>query len=398
VYLVEGDCGERVLALYGRDGRPAESDPTVLRALLAGAIEGFSVECRAPAPHPVAVDQVGSGPRGDVFEASAPPYGRLHVKVMRRLPGHMRESLYLGYLSSQGFPLAPRLICRVAVEGSDYIVVSESVEGEPLAHIFVEAAARSIQGEAIVPPEASSLGYALAYLHSIAARCAEPWCRPRASTVEDAERWLSRLKGRAAMLRRMASSLPRDEAMQVSEAADALEGIWEEMRRDLRSSLSGRTMMAVHGDFHLYQVFRGPGGRLVITDFEGEPSREPADPMELEPPERDFAALARSLDYARALAYMAARGSDAWEAAREAKRILSRWLEAVLRAVAAAYRAAGGLGALGVHAAFWLAERASYEAVYELKYSTGLHPIPLEAIIRMWEGSDDVSKTVEALS
>ena len=39
---------------------------------------------------------------------------------------------------------------------------------------------------------------------------------------------------------------------------------------------------------------------------------------------------------------------------------------------------------------FWLVERASYEAVYELRAGTGLHHIPLNAILRINEGKDPV--------
>ena len=91
---------------------------------------------------------------------------------------------------------------------------------------------------------------------------------------------------------------------------------------------------------------------------------------------------------------MAARGVDAWEAAVQAPSILSQWLDAVVKAVLTSYREEGGPGALGQPMLFWLVERASYEAVYEIRYSTGLHPIPLEAIIRMYEGRDDVAKIV----
>ena len=41
---------------------------------------------------------------------------------------------------------------------------------------------------------------------------------------------------------------------------------------------------------------------------------------------------------------------------------------------------------------YWLLERASYEAVYELIASTGFHPIPLNAIIRMKEGKHPLFK------
>ena len=395
LYLVEGDCEERVVGLYSSDGRPAEEDPAILTAILSGEFVGLEVECTTPPPRLLSVERLGSGPRGDGYEALAPPYGRLYVKVFRRLGGHRRESLALKYFSSKPMILVPRLLCSVYLDGSDYIVVTESVEGEPLAHVFVESARLSANStKAIVPPEALYLGKALALLHRVAMDCREAWCTPKSSGRDDVGRWVERLRARARALRSHASKLPDDESIAVKEASDALEDLAERSRGEWTGFLEGRPMILAHGDMHLYQVYRQPGGRLVFTDFEGEPSKEPGNPMELEPPERDLAALARSVDYARALAYMAARGVDAWEAAVQAPSILSQWLDAVVKAVLTSYREEGGPGALGQPMLFWLVERASYEAVYEIRYSTGLHPIPLEAIIRMYEGRDDVAKIV----
>ncbi len=392
-YLVEGDCGERVVGVYSRDGRPAEEDPALLESLLSKGVEGLEVKCLSPPPRVLSVERLGSGPRGDTYEALAPPYGKLLVKVFRRLGGHRRESLVLEYFSRKPLVLVPRLVCNVYLEDSDYIVVTESVGGEPLAHVFVESARLSVNStKAIVPPEALYIGRALAFLHRAAMECHEAWCTPRPASRVDVERWIERLRVRARILKNYASTIAGDESIVVGEASDALEELAVKSSKEWIRLLEGRPMALIHGDMHLYQVYRQSGGRLVFTDFEGEPSKEPGNPMELEPPERDLAALARSIDYARALAYMAARGVDAWEAAAQAPRILSHWLDSVVKTVLTSYREEKGPGDLGVPLLFWLVERASYEAVYELRYSTGLHPIPLEALIRLYEGRDDTAK------
>lgn len=54
----------------------------------------------------------------------------------------------------------------------------------------------------------------------------------------------------------------------------------------------------VHGDLHVGQFLRDPSGRLVITDFDGNPLVEPAARRARRPVATDVASLAQSVDHA----------------------------------------------------------------------------------------------------
>ncbi len=388
--VIKGDCDERVVALYQASGWEAEGDSESLQHILEGRLEGFKSKCIYGSLRVHSVTRAGLGPRGAWYEASTPPYGAVHVKVNHRLPGSLRESRLLEYLTRTGFPLVPRLLCSVDSDGSDYIIVTEKVEGQPVALSFVEAARHSLETMIpIIPPVAPALGLAVGMLHEALYSCPEEWCRPRRASKDDLKRWVERLRARASMLRSLAEGAG-DDRLLLLEASDSLEDLARSSIEAADDLLEGYLVMT-HGDLHLYQVYREPSGRLVFTDFEGEPGRAPASPDELEPDVRDLAALARSLDYARALGAMAALGVDPVEAARAASTRLRGWVLNTFKAVLTGYTSVRrGFKLRETSFTFWLAERASYESIYELTYKTGLHPLPLEAIIRLREGREEV--------
>jgi maltose alpha-D-glucosyltransferase/alpha-amylase len=47
---------------------------------------------------------------------------------------------------------------------------------------------------------------------------------------------------------------------------------------------------------------------------------------------------------------------------------------------------------------FWLVERASYEAVYEIVARTGYHYVPLNALLRYRDGNDDLASFIRGLA
>ncbi|MEB3862050.1 MAG: hypothetical protein GSR84_07510 [Desulfurococcales archaeon] len=272
--------------------------------------------------------------------------------------------------------LVPEPLCSMRVDGVQVGIATRAIEGEPLAVEFISSASRGL-----VPPSLGELARGVARLHRALYGCVEEWCRPRRVTRGDVERWAGRLAWRARLLRRIVA--PED--LGVVEALDSMEELARLMARSYRD-MEGIPAIRIHGDLHLYQVYRTPGG-LIFTDFEGEPYREPARRDELEPPARDLATLARSIDYASALALME-RGMDAGEAALEASRGMSSWRERVSSRLLELYLDALGDSPLAEGdwesgLAFWLAERASYELVYDIIEGTGLHHIPLNAILRI---------------
>lgn len=84
----------------------------------------------------------------------------------------------------------------------------------------------------------------------------------------------------------------------------------------------------IHGDLHHAQMLRS-GGRVLVVDFEGDPTRPLAARRTLDTPLRDLACLLRSVDHI---------GSAA---ARRAGRNPEAWVAAATRAVHAGYADAG---------------------------------------------------------
>jgi len=57
------------------------------------------------------------------------------------------------------------------------------------------------------------------------------------------------------------------------------------------------TLQRLHGDFHIGQVLRTAGGRLVVVDLEGEPTKPVEERSRPGPALRDVAAMLRSFDH-----------------------------------------------------------------------------------------------------
>jgi maltokinase len=84
----------------------------------------------------------------------------------------------------------------------------------------------------------------------------------------------------------------------------------------------------VHGDLHAGQFLRA-GDRLLVTDFDGDPMTASADRVELQPVERDIAALLQSLDHVGRVAAKRRPGAD-----------VEPFVVAAIDAASRAYRAA----------------------------------------------------------
>lgn len=98
------------------------------------------------------------------------------------------------------------------------------------------------------------------------------------------------------------------------------------------ASIDEVAVQRVHGDLHAGQFLRAgePGSRLLLTDFDGDPTVASADRLDEQPPERDLAALAQSLDH---VARVAAKQRP--EAEPEA---VNAFIEASIEACLAEYR------------------------------------------------------------
>ena len=297
-----------------------------------------------------------------------------HVKLYAVSEEDIIEDIVLEYLNESGIDFVPQVLCKRRINGLLVLLATSRVDGKPLASILIDEASAHLEGEDVdlYARLMRELGSALARIHDAMEACRHDWCKPRRSTAWDVDRWLYRLAYRRRLVESMYPIGNGD--VGIYEVLDALKFL-EESFRSGKDLMQGWEMIRGHGDLHLYQVYVHNGGSLVITDFEGEPYRDPARKDELEPPERDLAAVLRSLDY---IVYMALQRSQGGNA----RSLLDEWASRAARSFIEGYTSRGrsiNEGSL----AFWLAERASYELIYELTATTGLHPIPANALVSM---------------
>ena len=149
----------------------------------------------------------------------------------------------------------------------------------------------------------------------------------------------------------------------------------------------------VHGDYHLGQILRVPGG-FAVVDFEGEPARSLALRRQKTCALRDVAGMLRSFGYAARAALL--RAADAAPAQpRQADRLgpwAEAWEDGVREAFLGGYLAETlerGVGFLPrqqetLNAALRVFEldKAAYELLYELDHRPGWARIPLAGLRR----------------
>ncbi|MEU1289236.1 hypothetical protein [Kitasatospora sp. NPDC005856] len=136
----------------------------------------------------------------------------------------------------------------------------------------------------------------------------------------------------------------------------------------LKVPAAGERIQRVHGDLHLGQVLRGPGGWLLI-DFEGEPAAPIEQRVTWRSPLQDLAGLLRSLDYAAAQAVRTG-GVDPAEA--------GRWADAAKAALRRGYGDVAEARRPLLRA--YELDKAVYETVYEARNRPDWAEVPLGAI------------------
>ncbi|MEU0474213.1 maltokinase N-terminal cap-like domain-containing protein [Streptomyces olivaceus] len=353
-HLTEGpDAGRTAYdALY--DTRPAE---VLLEALRTGArIGGLRFERDPEQEIPAGLE-----PRLLTAEQSnsSVVYGDTFIlKLLRRVVPGVNPDLELPLaLAREGCPrvpapagwLAADLDDRTWVLGVLQPYVRDATDGWELA-------LREPAGGEDFTAEARALGRATAEVHTALARAL-----PTVTLGQGAVRRLA--DGMAERLAEAARAVPMlvPYAPALGTAFTALADLAAE----------GRTWTAqrIHGDLHLGQCLRSPGGAWSLIDFEGEPAKPLAERRLPQPPVRDVAGMLRSFDYAEHSADAPVPG----------------WAAACRAAYCAGYAEAGGHDPRTdpVLLRAYETDKAVYEVLYEARHRPDWLPVPLAAVRRL---------------
>ncbi len=180
------------------------------------------------------------------------------------------------------------------------------------------------------------IGLATGRLHRSLAGLTDRDQAPRPPTLEDRAEWQA--TGASALDAAIAAvgAVDQREAIRLERARSSIFG-----RLDgFRTSADSTMLQAIHGDFHLGQVLPTPD-HVVIIDFEGDPTRDPADRRSVSSPLRDVVGMLRSIDHvARSGLRRARLGSDL--SGRTAIEALEAWIHSAQTAFIRGY--ANGLG------------------------------------------------------
>jgi maltokinase len=85
-------------------------------------------------------------------------------------------------------------------------------------------------------------------------------------------------------------------------ADDPSRALWRHLEK-IESAIRSLTpstkavVTPIHGDYHVGQILREPGGQLFIIDFDGNPLTELSDAQALQPPTRDVASMYSAIDH-----------------------------------------------------------------------------------------------------
>ncbi|NYF10422.1 putative trehalose synthase [Leifsonia sp. AK011] len=269
-----------------------------------------------------------------------------------------------GALAAAGSTAVPRAVGAIVAEWPD----SGRADGRARGHLafaqeFLPGAADAWRlalesasaGEDFTEP-ARRLGVTTATVHAMLARALPT----REATASDIAETLDQMRRRLDAALREVPELEAHRAALEETLALASASRWPEQQR-------------IHGDLHLGQVLDVPGRGWFVVDFEGEPLRPMAERSQLDSPLRDVAGMLRSFDYVAG-----ALGVTAGVDARE-------WARASRLAFAEGYGEASGTNLAECRAVLdaFEADKALYEAVYEVRNRPEWLAIPVAAIERI---------------
>ncbi|TDT38443.1 maltokinase [Streptomyces sp. BK208] len=353
-HVTEGPEAGRTAYDALHDPRSAE---VLLEALRTGArVGGLRFE-RAP-------DQeirTGLVPRLMTAEQSnsSVVYGDTFIlKLLRRIVPGVNPDLELPLaLAREGCPRVPApagwMLADLADRSWVLGVLQPYLQG---ATDGWELALRELAKGEDFAAEARALGRATAEVHTALARALPTVTLGHAQARQLADGMIGRLEEAAA-----AVPLLRPYAPALRTAFTAL--------ADLAAEGRAWTAQRVHGDLHLGQCLRSPGGQWSLIDFEGEPAKPLAERRLPQPAVRDVAGMLRSFDYAAHSAGVRVPG----------------WADSCRAAYCTGYAEAGGHDPRTdpVLLRAYETDKAVYEVLYEARHRPDWLPVPLAAVRRL---------------
>jgi len=341
--------------------------PALLARLARGAGDGFELDWRDGELPSRGERELGRDQSNTTYALDE----RLALKCYRRLwPGPHPEVELVGYLSGRS-PLVPPL--RGALSYRD-------AEGTVWPVALVQD---------LVPDAEDGWAWGQARLADALARRdvtvrETGWARPLGRQLAELQLALCGLDSRVATADdagsvRTAAAAQLEDVLALVDpgTAASLERLAPRIREELDRlcRLEGRPLARVHGDLHVGQVLDSPAGFHVI-DFEGEPTRPPAERRALRSPLRDVASMLRSFEH---LARWHLRDdSDPHRLA-----LALEWVEAVRSALLAGYSDGADGSELIVDPVLVRAfeiEKETYELVYAARFLPEWTPVALASM------------------
>jgi maltokinase len=279
--VLEVDVGDEVHR-YAMPAGGAWS--SLLAAVRARPQDGFELDWRG--------GEMPRGERGlesDQSNTSSVLDERLVLKCYRRLwPGAHPEAELVEQLTGRT-PVVPPFRGSLSLRDPDGTVWPVALHQDYLAGArdgwerSQELLGQALAGAPLAETTtfARPLGRAIAELHVALAQLGG-----RPATADDARRWHAE----------SLDQLERALAAVGADTAKAVRRVESRVRAALGLFAGIGTLTRVHGDLHVGQVLFSPAG-LHVIDFEGEPTRPPAERRALQSPVRDVASMLRSFDH-----------------------------------------------------------------------------------------------------
>jgi maltokinase len=337
--------GVPLLAVGGavRRARPGDGAAAGLVRLLRDGTADAEVVRLAPPPAGTGVDDAAEmGITADQTHESVIVGEAVVVKWavgVEAFPGVPPAVAALRHLGAAGFTETPQAYGFVVAQTpAGSVLLASANQFLPGASdgwdwyvddVLEMAAGRLSMATAVAPAEV--LGGLVARMHLAFATPQNGYRAPVARAgAADVEHWATRATAIA------------DDALTLTggDAGDRLRGQQPALRRALRvlstPALRGTPTMRIHGDLHVGQILRWPGG-YAISDFDGNPVLPAAERAAPQPAARDVAGMLRALDHVGRVVGRRLRGTSTDPS--DQVDLVERWIRSSRVTFLAAYRA-----------------------------------------------------------